>query len=114
MAMRFRQKVEPWPRGRIRYRADVRFGCEPARVGYRVSEHFAVSHGEYGPWTITHLPTGRIMPGAAPTTLAEAKRIARKLERLASWGRYTARRLPGQGIARRLEKAFGWTLRGVA
>ena len=57
--------------------------------GYRVNEHLAVTRGPEtkNSWDITHLPTGRGLPGHSFRSVSKALVIARKIDALnIPWG----------------------------
>lgn len=70
-------------------------------TGYRVSPHFAALRDDRG-WTLDHLPTGYTMPRelCLVPTLRQAATLARRLERLRSWGLVWRQIPPGRARAR--------------
>lgn len=97
----FQQAIVPLPRGRVRYRVD-RAG-PLTRDGRRVSTNFAACW-EAGRWVVTHLPSGREVPGAGRPRLAEVTHVARQLEDAGACGRKRV----SQKTIRRMKRVLGF------
>lgn len=83
---RFVQQVDQFERGQIRYRVATTAGIS-LRMGRRLSEHFAAERDVFDHWVMTHLPTGRMVPGATRKRLSEVAALAAALEPLTDWSK---------------------------
>jgi len=84
-AYQFKQVIDPLPRGRVRFCLNSIYGYMP-KAGYLVTPNFLVHRDEGArAWTLTHKRSGRYVTYAK--TINEAKRIARRLERIGDWSR---------------------------
>ena len=85
LSYKFKQDVQPESRGRVRFCINSIYGYM-ARVGYQLTPNF-LAHKNEGErdFVITHKRSGRM--AASSTTLANAKRLARRLEKVCDWSR---------------------------
>lgn len=93
MSTRFRQEIQPSrQRGCISYLMDTIYG-EKRVEGPRCSEHFAARRcDERRFWVLTHLPSGKCIPGATRRVLKRTQQIAFLLEQEpVQWSRRSPR-----------------------
>jgi len=108
--MAFQQQVTSWHGNQVVYRIATTDGYH-VTVGRRVSHHFAAERVDGRYWHLTHLPSGRCLPGGHRRTLHEAIAMAEALESIADW---SAVKQPSKALQARVREITGCGLRVVA